>query len=270
MGTSSHNIGQKGSTPLVPSWLEQQDFDNQQDIKSDEAHPIQIGESNRFTLPRGYFTRYIHSPERDTSVARKSISNYVRKSMLGSRNVTQRLGAARRSTLSLLNITGVFATGGSYAVEQYLSLENLSRKSARDALVAITDFVCPDGGPQDEGIARTAYVEAIEESPELVSVPFEELTAEHMFLIVQKCMTNVIWYRIINDIGNKIIMLPKDVDEVNAIDLQMREFIGGAISDSFARSKIDVNKLPHNQALDIVNKVYRTAFEILARLGDDE
>ena len=67
------------------------------------------------------------------------------------------MGTARSSSARLLNVAGVFASGGARAVEQYLSIENLSNKSASDAFIAITDFICPDGGPQDEGIARSAY-----------------------------------------------------------------------------------------------------------------
>ena len=74
MGTSSHNAGQKGNTPLVPSWLDQIDVENQQNTEKD---PVPVGEPNRFTQPRGEFTRYINSAGRDTGMARKSIANYA-------------------------------------------------------------------------------------------------------------------------------------------------------------------------------------------------
>lgn len=77
MGTSSHNIGQRGNTPLVPSWLDQPDVETQQDAEKDETYPVPVGEPNRFTQPRGEFTRYINSAGRDTGMARKSIANYV-------------------------------------------------------------------------------------------------------------------------------------------------------------------------------------------------
>ncbi len=35
MGTSTSNGGQKGGTPLVPSWLEQPDVNTQNEITSD-------------------------------------------------------------------------------------------------------------------------------------------------------------------------------------------------------------------------------------------
>ena len=130
---------------MVPSWLDQPDVEKQQDAEKDETYLAPVGEANRFTQPRGEFTRYINSAGRDTSMARRSIANYVRNSMGGSRNATQRLGVARNSSAKLLDVTGIFASGGVQAVERYLSLENLSKKSATDVLLSIADFVCPDG-----------------------------------------------------------------------------------------------------------------------------
>jgi hypothetical protein len=270
LGTSTHNIGQKGNTPLVPSWLDQPDAEDQLDTDEKEIYSTPIGEQNRFTQPRGEFTRYINSDGRDIGMAKKSIANYVRNSMGGSRNATLRLGAARNSSSRFLNITGIFASGGAQAVEQYLSLENLTKKNAMDALLAITDFICPDGGPQDEGIARNAYITAIEESPELASIPFEELTAEQMLLIVQKSMVNIVCGRIINDIGNKIIMLPENMDIAEKLVIQIKEFIKGAISDAISKLKIDINNLSQRKSIDIIDAVYQTAFEIIAEVGDDE
>lgn len=270
MGTSTHNIGQKGRTPLVPSWLDQPDTEKPIASENNDINPSPIGDPNRFTQPRGEFTRYINSAGRDTSMARKSISNYVRNSMGGSRNATRRLGAARSSSARLLSIAGTFASGGAHAVERYLSLENLAKKSSAEALIAIADFICPDGGPQDEGIARNAYITAIEESPEIAEVPFEELTAEQMLLIVQKSMANVIYGRIVNDIGNKIIMLPSDMSIADTLVTQIEEFVTGAISDAVSELKVDVNSLSHGQSMDIVDQVYQTAYEIMAIAGENE
>ena len=135
-----------------------------------------IGNADRFTTPRNEFTRYINSGGRDSSLGRKSVSNYISNSLGGSSNATRRMGAARSSTAKLLNIGSVFASGGASAVEKYLSIENLSHRTASDAFIVITGFICPDGGPQDEGIARSAYISAIEESPEIATVKFEDLS----------------------------------------------------------------------------------------------
>ena len=268
MGTSSHNIGQKGKTPLVPTWLDGPDAKKQLDVEESRRNTVLVGAPNRFTQPRGEFTRYINSAGQDTGMARKSISHYIRNSMGGSRNATRRLGAARGSSARLLDIAKIFAVGGAQAVERHLSLKNLAKKNAVEALVTITDFVCPDGGLQDEGIARNAYLTAIEESPEIVSIPFEILTPEQMLLIVQKSMANVVCGRILNDIGNKIIMLPDNTNLAEKLVTQIKGFVKGAISDAISNLKINANNLPQHQSIDIVNQVYQTAFEIMAKASD--
>ena len=169
-----------------------------------------------------------------------------------------------------MHVSGIFDSGSAQAIERYLSIEYPSKRTAADALLAIADFVCPDGGPQDEGIARNAYITAIEESPEIASIPFEELTAGQILLIVQKSMANVVCGRILNDIGNKIIMLPDDIDIAEKLVAQIKEFVKGAISDAVSDLKVDVNNLSQHQSIDIVNEVYRTTFEIMAGIGDDE
>lgn len=55
MGISTSNGGQKGGTPLVPSWLEQPDVNTQNEITSDSNNNQipPIGDPERFRIPRG-------------------------------------------------------------------------------------------------------------------------------------------------------------------------------------------------------------------------
>lgn len=269
MGTSTHNGGQKGATPLVPSWLDQSDETQQNRDEQTDSIPLS-GDGERFRVPRGEFTRYINSGGRDKTLGYKSISNYLRNSMGGSSNATQRMGSARNSSAQLLNIVGLFNTGGANAVEQYLSVDNLSYKTAQDAFLAITDFICPDGGPQDEGIARAAYISAIEESPEMAEIRFSDLNPEQMMIIVERTMVNAIFNRIINDIGNKIILLPQDLDICETLVSQMKEFIRGAVSDAVISLNINTGNIKQSESLKIIDKIYETAFDIMISVGESE
>ena len=225
---------------------------------------------DRFRTPRGEFTRYINSGGRDSSLGRKSVSNYIRNSLGGSSNATQRMGAARSSSARLLNVAGVFASGGARAVEQYLSIENLSHKTASDAFIAITDFICPDGGPQDEGIARSAYISAIEESPEIATIKFEDLTSEQIMVIVERTMANAIFNRITNDIGNKIILLPQERAISDRLIVQMKDFVKGSVSDAVINLDIKAGNIRQGDSLRIVDRVYKAAFEIMVSAGENE
>lgn len=272
MGTSTHNGGQKGGTPLVPSWLEQPDKNETNEtvpsLGNNQIPPI--GDAERFKIPRREFTRYINSGGRNGNLGRKSVSNYVKNSLGGSSNATHRMGAARNSSAKLLNVAGVFASGGARAVEQYLSIENLSSKTASDAFIAITDFICPDGGPQDEGIARAAYISAIEETPEMAEVKFEELTSNQIMLIVERTMANAIFNRIANDIGNKIILLPQNRAESDRLISQTKDFVRGAVSDAVTNLNLEAGNIRQGASLKIVDHVYKVTFDIMISAGENE
>lgn len=266
MGTSTHNKGQNGKTPLIPSWLQEPDSNEEADMGKE---PILTVESkNRFTIPRGEFTRFIKS--HDLGMARRSISNYIRKTMQGSSKATLRLGSARYSSAKLLKIAGLYASGGVEEIEKEFSLSDLANKSADDVFVYIADFICPNGGSVDEGIARDAYFSAIEECPELSTIKFSDLLPEQICILLEITMTNTVFSRIINDIGNKIILLPKDDTEADALGIQIKEYIRGAISDAMVDTGIDINCLPKNQTLEIIDDVYRKTFEILADAGENK
>ena len=259
MGTSTHNRGQNGRTPLVPSWLEQPDNDIQ--IPPD-------GDADRFRVPRNEFTRYINSGGRDTSLGRRSISNYIKNSLGGSTNATHRLGAARKSSAKLIDFAGIYASGGVEAVEKYFSIDNLSNRTASNVFISLTNFICPDGGPQDEGIARDAYISAIEETPELAEIKFEDLTSDQFMIIVERTMANVICNRITNDIANKIIALPQDQNTTKSLISQIKDFVKGAVSESVSHLNIKAGNLPQGDTLKIVDQVYKTSFDIMVSVGE--
>ena len=170
----------------------------------------------------------------------------------------------------IIHNPGVFASGGARAVEQYLSIENLSHKTASDAFIAITDFICPDGGPQDEGIARSAYISAIEESPEIATIKFEDLTSEQIMVIVERTMANAIFNRITNDIGNKIILLPQERAISDRLIVQMKDFVKGSVSDAVINLDIKAGNIRQGDSLRIVDRVYKAAFEIMESAGENE
>lgn len=271
MGTSTRNSGQKGSTPLVPSWLDEpeDDGDSQGEEKKDNAPTIPpSADSDRFRQARGDFTRYVNSGGRDTSSARRSISRYVSQSLDGSKNATQRLGSSRVTSARLFDIASKYSSGGAHAVEQYLSLSGLANKPASEVFATITDLICPDGGLQDEGIARDAYLSAIEDSPELADTKFGDLTSEQFFIIVERTMANAVVNRIINDIGNKVINLPTDCSSAERLVAQVKEFIFGAISDAANKEHIR-DSISQRESLNVIDRVYERAFNIMSNGGGE-
>ena len=263
MGTSTINRGQKNRTPLVPSWLIEDD-DNLNITRDEET------EVNRFTTSRTNFTRFIGdvSNGRGGGNLRKATSNYVKTGLGGSQNATIRLGAARNSTVRLLTILGSFANRGVSETQEIYNLGEIIGKKAADVMVMLTDFVCPDGGPTDEGIVRDSYIDAIISIPELGEKNVEELTPAELLAFTEIYMANIIEARLVNDIGNKMFSLPDNIHEINDLQLQIKEYITGAVSDSVVKIGVDILEIDSNNVKEIVNSVYRKAYDILAGLEE--
>jgi len=289
MGTSTSNPGQKGNTPLVPSWLDDvdgdgllpsdppaepsppqgqqpdQDSDSPQDPNQPGGRPeTQEPDPRRFSTPRSNFTRFINSGGSGSGGRnlRRAISSYVTHSSGGSHNATVRLGSARRSTARLLSVVGGFASSGIQATAQKHNLGDIIGKPAQEAFLQIMDFVCPDGGQTDDGIARSAYVEALATIPDLETKQIEDLSSIEFLAFMEIFMTNVIVVKIENDIGNNIISLPDSISQVNNLQEQLVDLIRGCVSDAFAKLGVDIAHIDTTQTQDIVDSVYKIAFDL--------
>lgn len=276
MGTSTGNRGQNGKTPLVPSWLDDHDGDsspqnpqNPEDSNQQQDNNKTQPDPRRFSVPRSNFTRYINSGGTGSGSLRRAASAYVRHSAGGSRNATARLGSARGSTARLVNIIGGFASGGILATARSFHLGDIIGKSAKDAFLRIMDFVCPDGGNTDEGIARSAYIEALSAMPDWETKQIETLTPPEFLAFAEIYMADVIQQKIVNDIGNKLFSLPHDIGSIENIETQMKDFIRNTVTDAISKLNVDIQNISQQQAQSVVDSVYKTAFDIMASYGEE-
>ncbi|MEW9123837.1 MAG: Qat anti-phage system associated protein QatB [Thermotaleaceae bacterium] len=261
MGTSTSNQGQSGRTPLVPSWLDDENNNDNNTI------PAQA-DSERFRVPRGDFTRYVNSGGRDSGNLHKSVSQYIKQSLGGAKNATSRLGASRTSTARLMSVVSSIAGRGIAETSKVFGLGDLMGKNASDVFLEIMDFVCPDGGSTDEGIARSSYIETIESMPELSVTPIENMTEQQFLIFTETYMSNVIQERLLNDIGNKTISLPDDIGTVQMIQEQLGGYIHGAVSDAITQLNVEIRNIDSTQTRAIVDSVYEKSYTILESLSE--
>ena len=260
MGTSTSNPGQKGGTPLIPSWLDDSDF------------PPQPQAANRFSISRANFTRFINDNRSgnggNSRHLNKAASHYVRNSLGGSSNATARLGAARTSAVRMFSVFNSIITRGVDETQRSFKLGDIIGKKASEALLMIGEFVCPDGGSTDEGIARDSYIEAIIAMPELQEKNIEALSPPEFLAFTQHYMAKVIEDRLINDIGTKSFSLPDSVTQIDEIQQQLSGFISGAVSDAVAKLNIDISQIDSSQAKSIVDLIYKKSYDLLAGLEE--
>ncbi len=281
MGTSTRNSGQNGHNPLVPTWLEGDPVPGGFDPIAVPAQPTTIppqlptqpippdADPNRFRGPRTSFTHFTSGGGRDSSSMRRGVSHYVSRSLGGSSNATKRLGSSRTSTARLYGVLHTLAgPGGLREVARLLSIENLEGLQAAEFFIKVAQFICPDGGPEDEGISRSAYYDTVADNPELMNKPTENLSQEEIDSVLQRYMSKVVMQQIMNGIANNAIRFSDTLDEIAHIEDAVEQLIEQSVSDAFAQVRRDNTELTNEKAKEITDRVYMTTFEILEGVGD--
>lgn len=285
MGTSSAFGGQTGTTPLIPSWLVPAEGtgNSSPDIVSND-HSVVSGvqfppphppippsqPANRFTSPRKNFFRYVQSRGSDRVSLGRALSQYVRTSSGGSRTAAARMGSARIAGSRLLGFLSDAVARGTREALRSLNLAGLAGRPIEEVFLGLVDYICPDGGNIDEGIAREAFVETIVDLAAAGVTDLDTLTQEQMQTVFELYVTNAIEARIYNDIGTKIITLPEDIQDVIRVQAQLHDFILRCVRDAYTQARMSQQVLTPDHVSEFVDRVYEQAFEILRIMGDRE
>lgn len=281
MGTSTRNGGQNGHNPLVPTWLEGDPVPGGTDPIVVPAQPPHItpqlptqpippdADPNRFRGPRTSFAHFSSGGGRDSSSMRRGVAHYVSRSLGGSSNATKRLGSSRASTARLYGVLHTLSgPGGLREIARLLSIESLEGLKAAEFFIKVAQFICPDGGTEDEGISRSAYYDTVADNPDLMNKPTEKLTQEEIDSVLQKYMSKVVMQQIMNGIANNSIRFSDTLDEIAHIEDAVEQLIEQSVSDAFVQVRRDNIELTNEKAKEITDRVYMATFGILERVGD--
>lgn len=284
MGTSTRNSGQSGHNPLVPTWLDYSASFNSghqvilpQQPSVQLQQPIQLpiqpippnADANRFRGPRTSFSHFISSGGHNSSTMRNGVSSYVGRSLGGSSNATKRLGSSRASTARLYGfLHSLSGPDGFQEVARLLSLDTLVGLPASEFFIRLAEFVCPDGGSEDEGISRSAYYDVVADNPDIMDKAIEDLTEDEIDSISQRYMTKVVMQQIMNGIANNLIRFSETLEQISYIEDAVEELIGQSVSDACAALKQNYVEMTNERAKEITDGIYLKVFEILEGLGD--
>jgi len=280
MGTSTSNAGTSGSgTPLVPSWLEPGSTDasgakpegDPGDITPQtEKPPIpQPADANRYQAARTAFSKFARSGGSDRRSMGRSVSSYVSRSSGGSKGAVQKMGSSRGTAARLLNFLNDASTRGIDETLRSLNLSNLINRPIDEIFIGIADYILPEGGSADTGIARDAFVRTIDQVVEVGSVDLSNLTSDQVQAVIEAYTTNSIELRIYNEIGTKAVSIPKDVAAATAIQDQLHDFIGNGVAEAFSNLEQRPIPLRPDETLAYVDQIFEQAFDMLIALGDN-
>lgn len=180
------------------------------------------------------------------------------------------MGSSRGAGARLLGFLSDAANRGAIAALRALDLAALAGRPIEEIFLGISDYVCPDGGSIDEGIAREAFIETIADLAEAGITDLDGLTTDQMQTVFELFASNAIEARLCNDIGMKAVVLPGDPREAALVQAQLGDFIRRGVSDALTAARDAVAALTPDRVLDLVGRIYEQAFGILQLMGDAE
>ena len=178
------------------------------------------------------------------------------------------MGSARGVGSRLLSFLSDAVTRGAAEALRALNLGALAGRPIEEVFLGLADYVCPDGGSIDEGIARDAFIETITDLAGAGITDLDGLTAEQMQTVFELYATNAIEARLCNDIGAKVITLPVDSRAAGRIQAQLNDFIRRGVADALTSARATAAALTPDRVLQFVGGIYEHAFAILAAMGD--
>ena len=290
MGTSNANGGQRGDTPLIPSWLPAEGSPAPNPDPPTLPHPSppaapdvppipappalpaipSPGDANRFSAARSNFSRFARSGGTDRSSLGRALSDYVSTASGGSRAAAQRMARSPASGIPLLHFLSGTVANGSREALRALNLERLAGRPIQEIFLGLVDYICPDGGTVDEGIARDAFIETIADLGETGIVDFDTLTADQMQTIFELYAAHAIEARLCNDIGMNAITLPPDAGQAVSIQVQLMDFVRRSVSDALTKARAAMEALTPERVLRFVTQVYEDAYAILQSMAEVE
>lgn len=282
MGTSSPYGGPSANTPLVPSWLQPDSAPIEAGVPSNghvplaptsppSGLPVQaLPLPGRFTAARRNLSRFAHSGGDDRASLGRAVARYVSSASGGAQSAARRMGYSRSSGARLLGFLTDVRTQGAHDALRALNLEGLASQPVEEVFLGLADYVCPDSGTLDEGIARAAFIETIADLANQGITDLDSLTADQMQVVFELYATHTIEERLVNDIGTKTIVLPTDNQTAEHVQQQLRDFIRRGVSDALAQAQGDLQTLTREHVLEFVDTVYEQAFRILQAMGEAE
>ena len=288
MGTSSVFGGQGGNSPLVPSFVGDAGAPSADEAADaadsavdgtpppDPPQPPQRppvspnGDATRFVAARNNFSRFARSGGADRASLGRAVSHYVGSSTGGARGAAARMGSARGAGSRLLGFLADATSRGVVEALRALNLGSLAGRPIEEVFLGRADYVCPDGGSVDEGIAREAFIETIVDLADAGITDLDTLTEDQMQTVFELYASNAIEARLCNDIGTKAVMLPASAREAASVQAQLNDFIRRGVADALTSVRAAAAALTPDRVLGFVTGIYQQAFDILRIMGDAE
>jgi hypothetical protein len=180
------------------------------------------------------------------------------------------MGSSRASAARLAGFFAGVQRDGIAETLRSLDLGDLAGQPIESVFAGLTDYVCPEGGSIDEGIAREAFIETVADLAQAGIHDIDALSPDQMQTVFELYAAHTIEARMCNDIGTRMVTLPSDPAAAGRVQTQLHEFILRGVSDALGALGTAVGTLTLDRVTAFVGDVYQSAFEVLEALGRAE
>jgi len=180
------------------------------------------------------------------------------------------MGSSRGAGAGLVRFLNDASANGVREALRTLNLESLAGRPIEEVFAGLADYICPEGGSIDEGIARDAFVETIADLAGAGITDIDALTPGQIQTVFELYATHAIEARICNDIGTKVVTLPTDPQAAEREEAQLRGFNQRGGSDAINAAGVNIQSLTPDAVMGFVTSVYQSTFDVLQTMGDGE
>jgi hypothetical protein len=180
------------------------------------------------------------------------------------------MGSSRGSAERLADFFGGVQRDGLADTLRSLDLGDLAGQPIETVFAGLADYICPEGGSIDEGIAREAFIETVADLAQAGIHDIDSLSPDQMQTVFELYTAHTIEARMCNDIGTRMVTLPTDPAAAERVQTQLHEFILRGVGDALQNVGTAVGSLTMDRVSGLVDDIYQTAFQVLEALGETE
>ena len=259
MGTSSSFGGTSHS--LIPNWVDDEDGDS----SSNNQEPVQTAQ-NRLQGVKSNLTKGVRNGPRRGGFQniKNSLSGYITATGGPAKTVAKFQSATKAPKAYLGFIENLSSNGFDSTVNSpELRDFNLKGKNVTEALIALTDLFCENGGQLDEAEVRSAWIEAISKNHLNDGRDFKELTPDEHLVLARDFLTQIVIEKICMEIGKGALDNAHEIQDLQDLEGQLYDFVGAQFSDLLE----DISQIGDQTLID---KVLECAFSLIEAKGEQD
>jgi len=285
MGTSSSGGGAGNGNPLIPSWIpagdpatplpdKPKDDIQKTDNPDSKATPLSRPNIlNRYTAPRKDFNKFISGRGSKSNALRRALKTYSRNAAGTTTGMAKRMAPSVSRVSRFVTTIDVIRQAG---LNQALSQFNLSEYINRpllDILSALCDEVFKDTGKlfentQDDSVTKEAYANTVVRVCEIENIELNNLTNEHVEVMIATFIEETIAQRVIMDIGNKMAKLEPDPSKLVEIENTVYQIVNGLVRNQIMPEVIASQRGERQNLEKNIENVYRVAFDVMSNINE--